>query len=106
MRAKPEVELWPELVPFLAMPESIAVAMLAEYVVFQETPSKARVSDLCSAINSAIESCSDEDRVLMAAIGLLNGVPWSALLSPRVEVRLRTIATTLLANEPFAANDD
>lgn len=98
LQPKSEVELWPELAPFLAMPEALAVEMLAEYVIYQETPSKARFNDLRISISNVIEAGLNEDRTYMAAIGLINGVGWSAFLTPSAEANLRTVARNFLSD--------
>jgi hypothetical protein len=64
------------------MKEAEAVEALAEYVVFQERPRDARVVWLKEAINSALCSCRDPSRTIMAVGGLINQVAWCALLEP------------------------
>src|SRR5215213_8986802 len=76
-----EVRIWNELAPFLAMEEQEAVAAVAEYVVFQESPQEARITWLRDSINAALGSVTDDAYRKMAAIGMINQVAWCALLT-------------------------
>jgi hypothetical protein len=75
-----EAIIWSELVPFLAMKETDAATALAEYVVFKERPTEARVAWLKRLINSALRACHDDSLVAAAELGLVNEVAWCALL--------------------------
>ena len=86
VRGLPVIEtlIWGELAPFLAMKEQQAIEALAEYVLFQERPSDARVAWLKGQVNMALRSCNDGTWLGMAAFGLDNQVPWCSLLEPGV----------------------
>jgi hypothetical protein len=88
-KAKPEVVLWAELAPFLAMREDVGLSALVEYVVYQEyPPGNANVSWLSQAINSALRSCADDERIALAGMGLVNQVAWCALLESDTRGRI------------------
>lgn len=73
--------IWDELAPFLAMEEQAAVAVLAEYVVFQEHPKDSRVPLLKEALNAALQSLTKESYRKLAALAVINQVAWCALLT-------------------------
>jgi hypothetical protein len=78
---KPEVFLWSELAPFLAMREDIGLKALLEYVLYQEyPPGNADVAWLRQAINSALRSCAEDQWLAFAGGGLINQVAWCDLL--------------------------
>ena len=88
-KPKPEVLLWGELVPFLVMTEDVGLKALVEYVVYQEyPPGNADVSWLRQAINSALRSCVDSERIALAGMGLVNQVAWCALLESDTRGRI------------------
>jgi len=86
----PDVVLWPELAPFLLMPESQAVEALAEYIVWQECPSEARVGWLRESINEALrqEPVSEDSPRAWASHAFFNSVAWCELLDPDVHNQL------------------
>jgi hypothetical protein len=80
---RPELLLWAELAPFLAMSEDTAAEALAEYAVYQERPADAKTEWLAEAINLALRNAApnlQESPAAMATMGLMNGATWSALL--------------------------
>jgi hypothetical protein len=86
---KPEVVLWGELAPFLAMREDIGLKCLVEYVVYQEyPPGNTDVSWVRQAINSALRSCADHQWITLAAGGLINQVAWCDLLESDTRQRI------------------
>lgn len=89
MRAPNEAEVWAELTPFLAMTVPESIAMLAEYVVFQEMPPAADRFALTSAINGSLSGTSDEDLLCLAGVALSVYDPaWRPLLSTEVRERI------------------
>ena len=78
---RPEVVLWGELAPFLAMPEAEAVRALAEYVVYQEIPNQSQVKWLAERINAGLTSTNDKDIRQLAVLGLSNRVTWCSMLN-------------------------
>lgn len=87
----PDVVLWPELSPFLLMPEAQAVEALAEYVVWQECRDEAKVEWLQQAINRALRQSPDDNLRSfreIAADALLTGVAWRELLERDVDDQL------------------
>lgn len=88
----PDMILWPELSPFLLMPEAQAVEALAEYVVWQECRDQARVDWLREAVSRALRQRPDQDLISfreIAADAFLNAVAWRELLERDVEDQLR-----------------
>lgn len=81
---KPEVFLWGELAPFLAMREDVGLKALLEYVLYQEyPPGNADVAWLQQTINLTLRSCSPDNQWLaLAGGGLVNRVAWCELLEP------------------------
>lgn len=82
-----EVVIWAELVPFLLMRETEAVEALAEYVVYKERPSEAKVSWLKKLINDALRTapaCAESPRT-MAPMGMINQAAWCELLHPDIK---------------------
>lgn len=94
-RSFSEVGLWAELAPFLLMPQAQAVSMLAEYAVYQEMPHDVRGTELSSALSRALEAPIDDDKARVAAIGFMQHVPWSHLISSAAAANLRRIASEL-----------
>lgn len=77
----PEIVLWGELAPFLAMKNGEAIEALAEYIVYQEQPEDARKSWLRKVINKAILAPENSHASGMAYSGLANNVSWCNLLN-------------------------
>lgn len=89
-----ESKIMAELAPFCAMKnEQMAVEMLAEYVMYQEGCWGAEVrTDLLKLnINSALQSCTEEHWLSLAAMGLLNQVSWRTLLNPEIRNELERL---------------
>lgn len=87
----PEVVLWPELSPFLLMPEGQAVEALAEYIVWQECRHEAKTEWLREAVNQALRRRPDDEVAPfreIAADAVLTGVGWLELLERDVHDRL------------------
>jgi len=80
LKSVPEVVIWFELCPFLLMKKNEAVEALAEYVVYKERPSNARVTWLKELVNSSISLCENDEQMAVAVGGFLNKVAWCALL--------------------------
>lgn len=80
-----EAEIMAELAPFCAMGnEQQAIEALAEYVLYQEGRSEARIEWLSWCINSALQACKEEHWLGLAAMGLINRVKWCDLLNPEM----------------------
>ena len=91
-RPAPEVVLWGELAPFLAMMEDIGLKALVEYVVYQEyPPGSTDVSWLREVINSALRSWIDDEWLAVAGAGWVNQVAWVALLDSDTQERLERV---------------
>lgn len=81
----PEAILWPELAPFLEMPEADAVTALVEYVVWQEYPGFARFEWLYGKINQSVEAIlrsgtNGSDRRVFLALAVVNHAGWTTVL--------------------------
>ena len=76
------LSLWAELTPFLLMTEETSCKALAEYVVYQETPSKARVSWLTQVISASLRlpAFSKNSPRTMASLAMIKNVAWCNLL--------------------------
>jgi hypothetical protein len=98
-RIVPEPQIWPELLPFLMMPETLAVEMLAEYVMFQEQPQVANVKLLSEAINFAVESGLNEDQNLLAIAAFVRRAPWCLLLKSDLREELQSAAVEIQSRE-------
>ncbi len=97
----PDVFLWPELAPFLLMSESQAVEALAEYIVWQECPSEARMVWLRESINQALRKqlASEDSPRTWASNAFINSAAWCELLDPDVHNQLSVEASDLLDEE-------
>ena len=85
----PEVQLWKELIPFLALRDSDARESLAEYVVYCEKPAEARVDVLRAKINEGLRRANKEVRI-MAFTAMQQGVAWTRLLEEQVRALLES----------------
>lgn len=84
-----DIDIWPELVPFLLMDSSVAPEALAEYAVFQENPSEAKISWLRHLINESLRRpVQNEEYRGMAGMAALNYVKWCDLLDADVAAHL------------------
>jgi len=74
--------LWAELTPFLLMTEKTACEALAEYIVYKETPSRARVSWLRQIISTSLRlpALSKDSPRTMASLAMIKNVAWCNLL--------------------------
>jgi hypothetical protein len=77
-----EMYLWAELTPFLLMTEKTACEALAEYIVYKETPSRARVSWLRQIISTSLRlpALSKDSPRTMASLAMIKNVAWCNLL--------------------------
>ena len=70
-----------ELAPFCAMLDrKAAVAMLAEYVVYQERPADAEVGVLRTLLQRTIEDMWDANWLQATVQGIASGADWARLL--------------------------
>jgi len=78
--------LWAELTPFLLMTEKTACEALAEYIVYKETPSRARVSWLRQIISTSLRlpALSKDSPRTMASLAMIKNVAWCNLLEEDV----------------------
>ena len=76
------LSLWAELTPFLLMTEETSCEALAEYVVYQESPSKARVPWLTQVISASLRlpALSKNSPRTMASQAMIKNVAWCNLL--------------------------
>ena len=81
-----EMYLWAELTPFLLMTEKTACEALAEYIVYKETPSRARVSWLRQILSTSLRlpALSKDSPRNMASLAMLKNVAWCNLLEGEV----------------------
>ena len=81
-----EMYLWAELTPFLLMTEKTACEALAEYIVYKETPSRARVSWLRQIISTSLRlpALSKDSPRTMASLAMIKNVAWCNLLEEDV----------------------
>ena len=81
-----EMYLWAELTPFLLMTEKTACEALAEYIVYKETPSRARVSWLRQILSTSLRlpALSKDSPRNMASLAMLKNVAWCNLLEEDV----------------------
>lgn len=76
-----ELQLMMELAPFYAMPDKkAAIAMLAEYVVYQERPAEAEVGVLRAVLREAAENLWEETWLAATVQGIAAGADWARLL--------------------------
>lgn len=81
--SRTEAQIMMELAPFCAIADKkSAIAMLAEYAVYQERPEDAEVGVLRSVLNTTAEEMIWEAPWLQATVqGIALGVNWACLLS-------------------------
>ena len=81
-----EMYLWAELTPFLLMTEKTACEALAEYIVYKETPSRARVSWLMQILSTSLRlpALSKDSPRTMASLAMIKNVAWCNLLEKDV----------------------
>ncbi len=78
-----EAQLMMELAPFCAMTDKkAAIAMLAEYAVFQERPADAEVGVLRTVLNATAEGIWDAPWLQATVQGIAFGADWARLLDP------------------------
>jgi len=103
-----EMELWPELLPFLLMPESDSIEALAEYAVFKQWgPAETVMSRVQPQLNSVLRNMNslDQDRkiTIMTALTLAKAyvdsggrsghpIAWFTMLDEEVRARLDFLA--------------
>ena len=78
--------LWAELTPFLLMPEDTACEALAEYVVYRQTPSRARTVWLTKVLSAVLclPALSRSSPRTMASMAMIKDVAWCKLLEDSV----------------------
>ena len=88
---QPEVVIFSELAPFLAMEQADAVDMLAEYIVYKELPDKANSDLLRRQINDAL--CNEYENTGKSSVygGIANTAAWCLLLEPYTISKLQLI---------------
>ena len=96
LAGKEEVVIQGEIAPFLCMERELGIAALAEYVVFQERPSEARVDWLKENLNEALCAApqGDDDPRALALIGMVNNVPWCPLLEENTKEKILSLMDT------------
>lgn len=75
-----EVCLLTELAPFVQLPESVGVQMLAEYAVYMEVPHECNFAALADYIMAGLEHLDEAERESVLDEASRNDVAWSALL--------------------------
>lgn len=82
-----EISLWAELTPFLLMNEETSCEALAEYIVYQESPSRARVQWLARVLSASLRlpALSRDSPRAMAALAMIKNVTWCTLLESDVK---------------------
>ena len=99
------MSLWAELTPFLLMTEKTSCEALAEYVVYQEAPSKARVPWLTQVISASLRlpALSKNSPRTMASLAMIKNVAWCNLLEHDVrdliEQEMAELRNTLADSE-------
>ncbi|MBI5763032.1 MAG: hypothetical protein HZA51_05860 [Planctomycetes bacterium] len=80
LKPKAEVVVWLEIAPFMRLPSNDAVNALAEYVVYKEMPTEARVATLTSQVRKGWSLLPQEEQETLKAVAEINGVAWLSLL--------------------------
>jgi ribosomal protein L37AE/L43A len=79
--ARSEAQLMMELAPFCAMMDKkAAIAMLAEYAVYQERPADAEVSVLRTVLNTTVQNIWDAPWLQATVQAIASGADWARLL--------------------------
>ncbi len=104
-----DMELWPELLPFLLMRQSDSVEALAEYAVYKQWPSDAVMSRVRPQLNGVLRNMSafDQDRkaTLMLAVMLArkyidsdgrsgHPITWFAMLDEDVRKQVDVLSSS------------
>lgn len=77
----PEILIWLELTPFMALDETTALDALAEYVVLKEIPNRARLAFLTGAIRKGVEAAAkNEELQIQLEEAIAQGAFWTVLL--------------------------
>ena len=81
-----ELYLWAELTPFLLMTEDTACEALAEYIVYQQIPSRARTVWLTKVLSAVLclPALSKSSPRTMASMAMIKNVAWCKLLEDGV----------------------
>lgn len=86
----PESLINVEIAPFCAMDDKeLAVAMLAEYVVYRETPVLARTDLLSRVLGAAVGDVWGAPWLEALVLGIDERIPWSYLLAQKTIYVLR-----------------
>lgn len=106
-----EMELWPELFPFMLMPQKESVEALVEYTVYKEWPDTAVISRVRPSVNRVLQDIGEfgEERraVIVAALILAkqwvdsdgragHPIAWFGLLDQSVLAQLDALASAFV----------
>jgi hypothetical protein len=116
-----DLELWPELLPFLLMKEAESVTALAEYTVYRMWPDKAVMSRVRPQLNGVlrnVESFEDTSKAFVTAALMLSAayihshgksghpISWFNMLDEEVRERIASVSDVYVprpAPEPAGA---
>ncbi|UCC31575.1 MAG: hypothetical protein JSU86_04710 [Phycisphaerales bacterium] len=84
----PEMTVWAELAPFLALSRAEGREYLAEYIVYREKPADAKVNVLRKKVSEGLRAAEGEVKV-MAAMAVEQGVAWGQLVDKHTRTTLK-----------------